>query len=85
MIISPTPQRDKRTKVILLGVRMGWILQQALLHKKPCQISTMTSTTTRGKRCFTGSTAVWLLVNHFSPEDEEQAVGLEKADLVQMI
>lgn len=37
----------------------------------------------RGKRSDTGSTAVWLLSNHFSPEDEEQAAGLEKADLVQ--
>ena len=26
---------------------------------------------------------MWLLLNHFSSEDEEQAVGLEKADLVQ--
>ena len=26
---------------------------------------------------------MWLLLNHFSPEEEEQAVGLEKADLVQ--
>lgn len=38
----------------------------------------------RGKRSDTGSTAVQLLLNNFSP-DEEQAVGLEKADLVQLI
>lgn len=41
----------------------------------------MKGTTVRGKRSDTGSTAVWLLLNHLSPEDEEQAAGLEKADL----
>lgn len=62
---------------------MGWILQQALQHKKPCQISTMNGTTMRGKRSDTEATAVWLLLNHFSLEDEEQGVGLQKAGLVQ--
>lgn len=35
------------------------------------------------ERSDTASTALWLLFNHFSPEDEEQAVGLEKADRIQ--
>lgn len=40
----------------------------------------MKDITVRGKR---SDTAVWLVLNNFSPEDEEQAVGIENADLVQ--
>lgn len=69
-IVLPNPERD-RIKVISLEIRTGWILQQALQHRKPYQISTMKGTTLRGKGSDRGSTVVWLFLNDFSPEDEE--------------